>query len=286
MDSAVKLEPGDSDSDFVTPSEHDRVAVQQNRRNTPSKPSPMTTTGKPPKRSKRKQPRDDEAEEASDDDLPMAGGDGSRGEGDLGFRHVMLPLWRETFDMTREEPVSPPRCFGCRHTKLGVMRLPFEQFNALASELPSMMIELGLYGACMWAGEQFSKNVLPAIDAPADIKRQIAWSGVGIVWHFCKHAYIAQFRLLIQIIELEDLYQRIVYSKLVAVPVFGSMDDACIDMATQKQLTSIALLLQRLRSSDPKKMLTYHPGVAAASASQMSGRVHREIFTGSNILHS
>lgn len=281
MDSDVKQENDGSPYE-------DQVAHA--RRHSVYSGAPAASSGGGHRGKKKRRPRDDEAEEASDGDssLPMAGGGGgAAGAEDPGFRHVMLPLWRETFDMCRQEPVGPPDCFGCRHSKLGVMRLPYEQFNTLTNELPAMMIELGLYGACEWAGKHFADNVVPKIDAPPDVLRTIRWSGVSIVWHFCKHSFIAQFRLLIQIMELEDMYQRLVQTRLVAVPLFGDPDnDAFIDVATQKQLTSIALLLQRLRAADPKKMATFHPGVASGSAAQMQGRVFRETYTGSNILHN
>ena len=294
MDSQVKNEPQDGD---VSPRQWDALMVKydQMRLSTPpprprkprhhhhsSDSSPAPPRQKPRTRCPRKRP--DEAEEVNDDedDLPMVGGGGS---GDVGWTHIVHPLWRETFDEMNEQPYNEKDCFGCNEGLLGVIRLPYQEFQKLSADLPNRLIELGLKGACRWAGAHFKTNVVSNIRMPAGLERRINWHGVGIVWHFTKHSHIAQFRVLMTIIELEDTIDRLIRMRLWAKPHYGNAEcDGFVDVGTLKQIASLQLLVQRLRGSDPKKMVTYHPGISS-SANQMSGRVHREVYTGSNILH-
>lgn len=195
--------------------------------------------------------------------------------------HVDSPMWTDLFRDLGEKPAPRHRCWGCRRGALNVKALPYEAYTKLTLELPTKVIEHGLFSAAVWAAEYYREEVLGNIVADQAVLDQSHWSGVSILWHFFKHTHIAQFRILGETLELEYASDMMMTKRLYIKPQFGG--EPTVDPVTAKALAPIRSMLDRQRKIDPKKTVTYHHGLG--SSGKAAAPFAKDRFTGRGLLH-
>lgn len=248
----------------------------------------------PKKRSRKKHRRhervvrdeeNDDNEEDGEDLLPMPhNGDMPVGEDEPCVVHIPHPMWEELFKEKGERPIDKRLCWGCQFGRLDVVSLPYEGYTRLCNDLPNKIVEHGLSVAVDWAGKFFYTSVRAHLNASPETIERTQWSGISIVWHFCKHTHMAQFSALVETLELEYAQNFLMTNKLFVRPVYGDLSDKNIDPMTVRTLSYIRTMLNKQRVTDPQKWITFHQGMGPTSKEART-RLASEKFTGRGLLH-
>jgi len=230
---------------------------------------------------------DDEASEDNTnyDDLPMPARPGAPAGAVVNMRPTAHPFWASLFRRFNETPPPKSRCWGCLRGAIDVPRVPFEQYSRLVNELFPRVVTFGAESGCEWAGNTFRNNIVNRMNLPPAERALIKWSGVGILWHMCKHTYIEQYRQLARIMETTDMEERVSMTQLFSVPLGGDpVDDAVTGRDEVDLLNRCFQANQRAKSYDASKMPTHHPRLNADPMSMLS-YVQHGTYSGAGILH-
>lgn len=216
-------------------------------------------------------PHSHEADEDSDEDIQMTA--------------MPMPMWDELWHKCGMRPVDERKCVGCQFARLNVPTLPFEAMTTLARGLPTRIRENGLYAAVMWSDTYYRENVLAFL--PPDDQARLSWDGASILWHYAKHAYMAQYREVIEEIELTYLWDDTLRNRAYVRPVFasGRPGERQVDPSTLRSLASIRQMVHRQRNIEIKKRITFHDGLGSTAAAA-SAPLAREKYTGQGLLNS
>jgi len=266
------------------------MSLQHVMRSDAPKKMPPRKKHKLPSTKKHRSPVDedeDEDGECVDDEEPLPmphNGDAPEEEEEPSIVHIPNPMWEELFHEKGQRPVDRRHCWGCQFGRLEVTSLPYEGYTRLCNDLPNKIIQHGFSVAVDWAGSFFDSSVRAYITASPEVLARTYWSGISIVWHFCKHTHMAQFTALVETLELEYANRFLMENKLFMRPVFGDASDKNVDPSTVRTLSYIRTMLQKQRTVDPQKWITFHQGMGATSK---EARTHlaAEKFTGRGCLH-
>lgn len=210
-------------------------------------------------------------------------------DGDEAVTHVFHPMWKRLFDEVGQRPVARRDCFGCNYGQLNIESLPYEGYTALTRDLYKHVVAHGLYAGTKWAGAYYRTRVeknfrfdhtLPG--AP----RSTNFPDVSIVWHMFKHANIAQYEILGEMLELKFVATHLIENQMFLVPQFGDpVHDLAVDSTTPRTLAPIMSMLDRKRKMDVRKMPNYHAGVGLSTENATSIAFDTDRFTAAGPLH-
>lgn len=270
--SAVKREFNDDDdqSDYSPPPVNRRGAPRKRASPRDSgdepvmsrPPLPMPHNGRPP-------------EAAEDGDEPVT--------------HVFHPMWKALFVDAGKTPVSRSECFGCNYGQLNIESHPYEGYTALTRDLYKHVVAHGLYAGMKWAGAFYRtqvQNKLRIDHTRPGPRPSTDFDEVSIVWHMFKHANIAQYEWLGEMLELKFVAAHLMEHQMFVVPQFGDpVHDITVDPTTPRVLAPIMSMLDRKRKMDLRKMPNFHTGIGLSTENATSIAFDTDRFTASGPLH-